>query len=155
MPIIISNSAHTITSFRVFVINIIKMNWIGRIATITNLVRCIYLENAGVSPSHLSASCTPECVSERLMKVALFLHWFSLSVWDFFLFSIWFFFHEHLWITELQRKGEGVSLTPHYQFHLLQKHLDIGPAITAESSPLHIASSRNRTRNHWFMTRRR
>ena len=79
MPVIISNSAHTITSFRVFVINIIKMNWIGRIATITNLVRCIYLENAGVSPSHLSANCTPECVSERLMKVALFLHWFSLK----------------------------------------------------------------------------
>ena len=68
-----------ITSFSVFVINIIKMNWIGRIATITNLVRCIYLENASVSLSHLSASCTPECVSESLMKVALFLHWFSLK----------------------------------------------------------------------------
>ena len=32
-------------------------------------------------------------------------------------------------------------LTPNYQFHLLQRHLDISRAITAEKSPLHIASS--------------
>ena len=37
-------------------------------------------------------------------------------------------------------KGEGISLTPHYYFHPLHRHLDISRAITAESSPLHIAS---------------
>ena len=35
-------------------------------------------------------------------------------------------------MTGLQGKGEGISLTPHYHFHLLHKHLDISRAITAE-----------------------
>ena len=37
--------------------------------------------------------------------------------------------------------GGGISLTPHYHFHPLHRHLDIRRAITAESSPLHIASA--------------
>ena len=65
----------------------------------------------------------------------------------FFFFSIWVFFYEH---SGLQSKGEGISLTPHYHFHPLHRHLDISRAITAESSPLHIASSRSRTGNLWF-----
>ena len=72
---------------------------------------------------------------------------------DFFIylfFSIWVFFHEHSQITGLQGKGEGISLTPHYHFHPLHRHLDISRAITAESSPLHIASSRTQTGNLWF-----
>ena len=37
--------------------------------------------------------------------------------------------------------GAGViSLTPLYHFYPLHRHLDISQAITAESSPLHIAS---------------
>ena len=67
-----------------------------------------------------------------------------------FFFSIWVFFHDHSRITGLQGKGEGISLTPHYHFHPLHRHLDISRAITAESSPLHIASSRTRTGNLWF-----
>ena len=55
-------------------------------------------------------------------------------------FSIWDFFHEHSQVTGLQGKGEGISLTPHYQFHPLHIHLDISRAVTAENSPLHIAS---------------
>ena len=66
------------------------------------------------------------------------------------LFSILVFFHEHSRITGLQGKGEGISLTPHYHFHPLHRHLDISRAITAESSPLHIASSRTRTGNLGF-----
>ena len=62
-------------------------------------------------------------------------------------FSIWVFFHDHSRITGLQGKGEGISLTPHYHFHPLHRHLDISRAITAESSPLHIASSRTRPGN--------
>ena len=68
----------------------------------------------------------------------------------FFFFSIWVFFHEHSRITGLQGKGEGISLTPHYHFHPLHRQLNISRAITAESSPLHIASSRTRTGNLWF-----
>ena len=65
-------------------------------------------------------------------------------------FSIWVFFHEHLRITGLQGKGEGISLTPHYHFHPLHRHLDISRAITAESSTLLVASKRTQTGNLWF-----
>ena len=64
--------------------------------------------------------------------------------------SIWLFFHEHSRIKGLQGKGECISLTPHYHFHLLHRHLDISRAITAKSSTLHIASSRSQTGNLWF-----
>ena len=47
-------------------------------------------------------------------------------------------------------KGKGISLTPHYHFHPFHRHLDISRAITAESSPLHIGSSRTQTGNLWF-----
>ena len=36
---------------------------------------------------------------------------------------------------------EGISLSPHYKFHCLHRHLDISRAITAESSPPYIACS--------------
>ena len=67
-----------------------------------------------------------------------------------YFFSIWVFFHEHSRFTGQQGKGEGIYLTPLYHFHPLHRHLDISRAITAESSPLHIAGSRTRTRNLWF-----
>ena len=67
-----------------------------------------------------------------------------------FFFSIWVFFHNYSRITGLQGKEEGISLTPHYHFHLLNRHLDISRLITAESSPLHIGSSQTRTGNLWF-----
>ena len=67
-----------------------------------------------------------------------------------FFFAIWVFIHKHSQITGLQGKGEGISLTPHYHFHPLHRHLDISRVITAESSPLHIASNRTRTGNLWF-----
>ena len=67
-----------------------------------------------------------------------------------FFFSIWVLFHEHSRITGLQGKGKGIPLTPHYPFHPLHRHLDISRAITAESSPLRIASSRALTGNLWF-----
>ena len=68
----------------------------------------------------------------------------------FFFFSIWVFFHNHSWIKGLQRKGEGISLTPHYYFHTLYRHLNISWTITEESSSLHIGSSKTRTGNLWF-----
>ena len=45
-------------------------------------------------------------------------------------------------------------LTHHYQFHPLHRHLHISRTITAESSPLHIASSRTQTGNLWFPSTR-
>ena len=60
------------------------------------------------------------------------------------------FLYEHSWITGLQEKEEGIWLTPHYHFHPLHRHLDISRAITAESSLLHIASSRTWSENLWF-----
>ena len=63
-------------------------------------------------------------------------------------FPIWVFFHGHLRITGLQGKGEGMSLAPHYHFYPVHRHLDISWAITVDSSPLHIGSSR--TGNLWF-----
>ena len=62
-------------------------------------------------------------------------------------FSIWVFFRNHSRSTGLQGKREGISLTPHYHFNPLHRHLDISRAITAKSSPLHIGSSRTRTGN--------
>ena len=67
-----------------------------------------------------------------------------------YFFSIWVFFHKHSRIIGLQGKGEGISLTPQYHFHPLHRHLDISLPITAETSPLHIASSRTYTGNFGF-----
>ena len=41
--------------------------------------------------------------------------------------------------------GEAISLSPLYHFHPLHRYLDISQVITAESSPLHIASSQTQT----------
>ena len=69
-------------------------------------------------------------------------------------FSICVFFHTHSRITGLQEKGKGISLTPHYHFHPLHRHLDISRGIAAKSSSLHIGSSQTRTRNLWFPSAR-
>ena len=71
------------------------------------------------------------------------------TTWIFF-FSLWVFFHEHSRFTGQQEKEEGIFLTPLYHFQPFHRHLDIDCAITAESLPLDIASSRNRTENLWF-----
>ena len=60
------------------------------------------------------------------------------------------FFSRTLTIHRKAGEGEAFCLTPLYHFHLLQRHLDISWAITADSSPLHRASSRTQTGNPWF-----
>ena len=69
----------------------------------------------------------------------------SLKSFPRIFFSIWVFFHNYSQTTGLQGKREDISLTPHYHFHPLQRHLDISRVITAESSPVHIGSSRTQT----------
>ena len=60
--------------------------------------------------------------------------------------SIWVFFQVHSHSTRQQGKRETIYITPLYHFHPLHRHLDISRAVTAESSPLHIAGSRTRFR---------
>ena len=58
----------------------------------------------------------------------------------------WVFFHKHSrTFSNYSRRKGGISLIPHYHFHPLHIHLDISRAITAESLPLHIPSSRTQT----------
>ena len=65
-------------------------------------------------------------------------------------FPMLVFFHEHPQFTGQQGKGEAISLTPLYHFHPLHRNLGISRVITAESSPLHIASSRTPIGNLLF-----
>ena len=91
------------------------------------------------------------CLEQYVISVINFKNCFGIHKSDiFFFFSIWVFFHEHSRFTGQQGKGEGIFLTPLYHFHPLHRHLDISPAITAESSPLLIAGSRTRTGNLWL-----
>ena len=84
----------------------------------------------------------PVIVSEQRGSVAF-------TVNPFFILIVFFVkkFHES---QDSMEKGGGISLTPHYHFHRLHRHLDISRAITAESSPLHISSSRTGTWKLWF-----
>ena len=60
-----------------------------------------------------------------------------------FLFSIWISF-TNIGNSQDSRE-EAICLTSLYHFYPLHRHLDISQTITAESSPLHIASSRTQT----------
>ena len=82
---------------------------------------------------------------------SLFLHVVKHDL--LFLFQFFFylaFFHEYSRFTGQQAKGETIYLHPFYHFHPLHRHLDISWVIAAESSPLRIAGSRNRTWNLWY-----
>ena len=64
--------------------------------------------------------------------------------WSFFFFSFLSQF------TGQQGKGNAIFLIPLYLFYMLHSNLDSNWAITATSSPLHIASNHTRTENLWF-----
>ena len=82
----------------------------------------------------------PLCFRQDVLELPL-VDTFKLASIFLFFFFIWVFFHNHSQITGLEGKREGISLTPHYHFHPLHRHVDISRVITAESSPLHIGSS--------------
>ena len=65
------------------------------------------------------------------------------------IFCVSVVFHEHSRFKGQQDKREAISITPLYHFYSLHRHLDISWVITAESSPLHLASSRTQTGNLW------
>ena len=83
--------------------------------------------------------------------VSIYFTFFKIlfSIRTFFLLFAFFFTNISNHRTAV--KGEGISLTPHYHFHPFHRHLDVSRAITTEISPLHIASSRTRTKNLWFL----
>ena len=85
----------------------------------------------------------------QIIVISIFCFWKSEPQNIINLF-IYFFFLSGFSITGQQGKGEGIYLTPLYHFHPLHRDSDISRAITAESSPLHIADSRTRTGNLWF-----
>ena len=82
------------------------------------------------------------------IEFILIIHVRTLKISDNF-FSIWAF-HKHSQFTGQQGNGKAISLRPLYNFHLFHRHLDISWVITAESSPLHIASKQTQTRNLWI-----
>ena len=61
-----------------------------------------------------------------------------------------FFFFVVSGTTGLQGKGEDISLTPHYHFHPLHRHLDISRAITTESPIAHYGKSLISVFQHFF-----
>ena len=87
-----------------------------------------------------------------LRKSLDFYYKSNSELFYYFFFSIWVFFHEHSLFTGQQGKAEGIFLIPLYHFHPLHGHLNISRAIIAVSSLLHIASSRTRTGNLWFLS---
>ena len=90
-------------------------------------------------------SATGECVLKKKSATFVFLHCdtnqFNQSM-EISFFSTRVFFQNHSRIKGLQGKGEGISLTPHYHFHLLHRHLVISREITAKSSPMHRGGNR-------------
>ena len=66
-------------------------------------------------------SCIFICKFQSLCNLPVtLLFLFGLKCLDFF--SIWVLFHEHSWFTGQQQKGEAISLTLLYHFHLLHRH---------------------------------
>ena len=73
----------------------------------------------------------PPTLQQKQSRRVLLIYWHPA---DFF--SIRVFFHNYSWITGLQGKEEGISLTPHHQFYLLHRQLDISWMIPTENPPL-------------------
>ena len=94
-------------------------------------MRYIYPENAGASPFHLPTSCTPEGVSEVLMKVALILQSQVFRISFFYLG-----FLSQITFTNHRTAGEGGG--HFFNSSLPLPYASKSESQTAESSPLHI-----------------
>ena len=104
----------------------------------SNYTKCVSLSNQdSMQDSTYSYQFRFSWIYSRIKLLSIYSYFFFLSGFSFTKI------HKSQ-DTGLQGKGEGVSLTLHYHFHTIHRHLDISLAITAESSPLHIASSRSR-----------
>ena len=85
------------------------------------------------------------CLKEHHKEIVFNIHLLKDLLEPFF--AIWVFFHEHSRSAGEWGKGEAISSIPLYHFDPHHRHLDISGAIAADSSPLHLASSRTRAGN--------
>ena len=139
--------------------SILQITWKSKDTLSEAVLRCSS-KDIFVKPIQYIYRNTEQSFQKKLHgKQSLWRLFLNCFVWkitkatrDSVFFSIWVFFHKHSWIIGLQGNGEGISSAPHYHFHLLHRHLDISQVITAESSPLYIASSQAQTRNLWFLS---
>ena len=70
-----------------------------------------------------------------------------------YFFSIWVFFHEHFMIHRTAGEGGGYLFNSSLTLPPVSQTLRyISRAITANSSPVHIADSRTWTGNLWFLS---
>ena len=90
---------------------------------------------------------TRKTILKNIVKFTRKILYWSLV---FFFFRSVFFFTTIHESQDCKGRGRAFFLTPHYHFYRFHRHLDISRVITAESSPLHIGSSRTRTGNLWF-----
>ena len=96
--------------------------------------------------SGLISSMADLCLLEKAFVTSF--TWLTASS-SFFFLSGFSFTNNHD-SQESRGRGRLISVIPFYHFHPLHRHLDISQAITADSSPLHIVSSRSQTGNLWF-----
>ena len=95
---------------------------------------------------------TDVCLKAKNLTISQYLNYLKNSIpisQMIFLFCLGFL-SQPLTNQRTVGKGGGIPLTPHYHFQPLHRHSDISRAIIAESSPLHIGSSRTRTGYLWF-----
>ena len=105
-----------------------------RIAIVTGVLPSRDSETKRSSSENYKDQCNPQTSRKSTLY-----NW----IYIFFLFGFSF---THINDSQGNR-GMG---NPLYYFHPLHGHLDISRMIAADSSPLHIASSRTRTGNLWF-----
>ena len=148
---------------QIVVLKNLNANFTGKYLSRTFLTKLHALRTATLLKRDLIKK-KPLVFSLEICETFKNIFWENISGWLLFVFiCVWilrsfrnclfFFFLSGFSFTNIHRqqgKGEGIFLTPLYHFHLLHRHLDISRAITAESSRLHIASSRTRTGNLWF-----
>ena len=92
-------------------------------------------------------------LSEANCVTIIFLYYLYLFMYIFLFCFVLFFFDQGFLsqtFTNHRTAGGDIPFTPHYHFHLLDRHLDTGWVTTEERSPLHIASSWTWTRNLWL-----
>ena len=124
-----------------------KIIWPTKNGSSAQYLKYCSTDNVFTCENNIYFILTPIFLQAQLFSTYMIFWCFDSKTLNqsFFFFSIWVFFHKHSRFTGKQGKGEGIYLTPLYHFHPLHRHLDISRAITAESSPLHIADSRTRT----------
>ena len=102
-----------------------------------------------VKLQHIASFCS-KCFLNRVFASSICFLLIRSCRWNPPFFISWFSFTNIHDSQDSRRKGEAISLIPLYHFEPLHRHLDNRRTITAESLPLHIATSSTRTKKLWF-----